>query len=201
MQSLLDLFEVTKEDLNPDLKKYRLYCDMDGVLSDFREQFDHLFGMTPDEAKDRFGAAGFWDKIHNQGKGFWATMPWTPGGQKLWSAISKYNPTLLTAPPREPGGYGLDPASMNGKKSWAKSHLSPAPAGVTFRSAKNKVTIAQRDVAEGLIPILIDDKESTIEAWNAAGGIAFHHPENGDPSPVIKKIKELYEGQSTEEGI
>ncbi len=132
MQSLLDLFEVTKEDLNPDLKKYRLYCDMDGVLSDFKEQFDHLFGMTPDEAKDKYGAAGFWDRVHSQGKGFWATMPWTPGGQKLWSAISKYNPTLLTAPPREPGGYGLDPASMNGKKSWAKSHLSPAPAGKTI---------------------------------------------------------------------
>lgn len=201
MQSLLDLFEVTREDLNPELKKYRLYCDMDGVLSDFRGQYDHLFGLNPDDAKSKFGEPGFWQKIHTHGARYWATMPWTPGGSMLWNAISEYKPTLLTAPPRKQNGKELDPVTMEGKKKWAKDHLSPQPEGIIFRSSKKKVEIAQRDVAEGLIPILIDDREDTIKAWNDAGGIGLHHPENGDPSKVIQKIKELYEGESTKERI
>jgi hypothetical protein len=199
--SLLDLLEVTKEDLNPDLQKYRLYCDMDGVLSNFRTQYDHLFGMTPDEAKEVLDEPRFWAKIHNHGAKYWATMPWTPNGNQLWNVISKYNPTLLTAPPRKENGKEMDPVTMQGKAEWAETHLEPQPKEIIFRPSKRKVEIAQRDVAQGLLPILIDDREDTIKAWNAAGGIGLHHPENGNPSEVIKKIQELYEGESIKEGV
>ena len=200
MQSLLDLFEVTKEDLNPDLKKYRLYCDMDGVLCDFKGRFEMLFGKGPREIENEKGAPYFWAMIRNVGSKYWSRMPWTPGGQTLWNAIKVYDPAILTAPPRKKGDFqSFDPSAMEGKSEWVKTNLGDYP--VLFKRSKDKKDIAAQDVANGLIPILIDDRESNISGWEAAGGIGLHHPENGSPSEVIKKLKELYEGQSTEERV
>ena len=200
MQSLLDLFEVTKEDLNPDLKKYRLYCDMDGVLCDFRGRFEMLFGKGPREIENEKGAPYFWAMIRNVGSKYWSRMPWTPGGQTLWNAIKVYDPAILTAPPRKKGDFqSFDSSAMEGKSEWVKTNLGDYP--VLFKRSKDKKDIAAQDVANGLIPILIDDRESNISGWEAAGGIGLHHPENGSPSEVIKKLKELYEGQSTEERV
>lgn len=200
MQSLLDLFEVTREDMNPDLKKYRLYCDMDGVLCDFKGRFEDLFGKGPREIENEKGAPYFWAMIRNVGAKYWSRMPWTPGGKTLWSAIKGYEPSLLTAPPRKKGEFGsFDPSAMEGKSEWVKTHLGSYP--VLFKSSKDKKEIAAQDVANGLIPILIDDREDNISGWEAVGGLGLHHPENGDPSKVISKLKELYEGQSTEERV
>lgn len=200
MQSLLDLFEVTKEDLNPDLKKYRLYCDMDGVLCDFKGRFEMLFGKGPREIENEKGAPYFWAMIRNVGSKYWSRMPWTPDGQTLWNAIKVYDPAILTAPPRKKGDFqSFDPSAMEGKSEWVKTNLGDYP--VLFKRSKDKKDIAAQDVANGLIPILIDDRESNISGWEAAGGIGLHHPENGSPSEVIKKLKELYEGQSTEERV
>ena len=200
MQSLLDLFEVTKEDLNPDFKKYRLYCDMDGVLCDFKGRFEMLFGKGPREIENEKGAPYFWAMIRNVGAKYWSRMPWTPGGQTLWNAIKVYDPAILTAPPRKKGDFqSFDPSAMEGKSEWVKTNLGDYP--VLFKRSKDKKDIAAQDVANGLIPILIDDRESNISGWEAAGGIGLHHPENGSPSEVIKKLKELYEGQSTEERV
>lgn len=200
MQSLLDLFEVTKEDLNPDLKKYRLYCDMDGVLCDFKGRFEMLFGKGPREIETEKGMPYFWAMIRNVGAKYWARMPWTPGGKTLWNAIKGYDPAILTAPPRKKGDFqSFDPSAMEGKSEWVKTNLGDYP--VLFKRSKDKKDIAAQDVANGLIPILIDDREGNISGWEAAGGIGLHHPENGNPSEVIKKLKELYEGQSTKEGV
>ena len=201
-KSLLDLFEVTKEDINPDLKKYRLYCDMDGVLCDFRTRFEDLFGKGPREVEADKGAPYFWAMIRNVGVKYWSRMPWTPGGQTLWNAIKVYEPKLLTAPPRKKGDFhALDPITMEGKTEWAATNLGLGASDILFKKSKDKKLIAQQDVANGLIPILIDDREDNIKGWESVGGLGLHHPENGNPSEVIKKIKELYEGESTEEGV
>lgn len=199
-KSLLDLFEVTKEDMNPDLEKLRLYCDMDGVLCDFKGRFEYLFGKGPREIEAEKGMPYFWAMIRNVGPKYWSRMPWTPGGQALWNAIKNYDPTILTAPPRKKGDFSsFDPSAMEGKSEWVKSNLGQYP--VIFKRSKDKKDIAAQDVANGLIPILIDDRVDNITGWNDAGGIGIHHPENGSPSEVIKKIKELYEGESTKERI
>ena len=200
-ESLLDLLEVTKEELNPEIKKYRLYCDLDGVLCDFKGRFEHLFGKGPREVEQEKSAAYFWAMIRNVGAKYWARMPWTPGGQVLWSAIKVHNPMVLTAPPRSKDFQSFEPTALEGKEAWVVENLSISANRVIFRSSKKKQEIAEQDVAKGLIPILIDDREDTIARWNQAGGIGVHHPENGDPSEVIKKIKELYERDSTEERV
>ena len=201
---------LTEDEQNP-TKKFRLYCDMDGVLCDFDAQFmkmlnDRNYGgkhyrteeldgiSSPSDFESKMGAEEFWKFIDEIcGKKFWAEMEWTPGGSQLWGAISNYNTSLLTAPSR-------NMISRIGKRSWAKSHLSPSPENIIFKYSAYKQEVAEQDVAKGLEPILIDDRRDIIDRWQAAGGIGIHHPKNGDPSQVIKRIKKLY-GESAQEGI
>lgn len=209
MGKLVELL-LTQEEQNP-TKKFRLYCDMDGVLCNFDEQFmkmlkDKNFGgkhyrteelqgiETPSDFESKFGGPEFWKFIDEIcGKDFWAKMEWTPGGQQLWGAISNYSPSLLTAPSR-------NMISRIGKRSWAKAHLSPSPENIIFKYSTYKQEVAEEDVAKGLEPILIDDRQDIIDRWQAAGGIGIKCPKNGDTSQVIKRIQKLY-GESAEEGI
>lgn len=209
MGQLADLL-FTEDEQNP-TKKFRLYCDMDGVLCNFDQRFmdmlkdknyggkhyreEELNGISsPSDFESKMGKNEFWRFIDGIcGKKFWSEMDWTPGGQQLWHAISKYSPSLLTAPSQ-------NLISRIGKRSWAKQHLSPAPTGIVFKYSAFKQEQAQEDVANGLEPILIDDRRDIIDRWQAAGGIGIHHPKSGDPSQVIKRIQKLY-GESAEEGI
>ena len=189
-----------------DVSKLRLYCDMDGVLCNFDQRFDDLFGKQPSEVESEKGTPYFWGMIHRVGKKFWSRMDWTPHGQELWTAISEHKPTLLTAPPKKQGDFSqLDPVTMEGKQEWADMNLSPAPAGITFKASKDKQQVAEQDVANGLTPILIDDRKDIIDRWKAAGGIGLNVPKNGNPSEAIERIKKLYkvedEGESSEERI
>lgn len=203
MGKLADLLLFEEEH---DVEKLRLYCDMDGVLCDFDKRFDQLFGKSPKEVEDTKGTGYFWAMIHRVGKKFWSRMDWTPNGQRLWNVISQHNPTLLTAPPRKQGDFNqLDPVTMEGKQEWADLNLNPSPAGIIFKSSKEKQQIAAEDVAAGLTPILIDDRQDIIERWQAAGGIGLHVEKAGDPSKAIERIKKLYqledERESSEERI
>ena len=115
-------------------------------------------------------------------------MEWTPHGETLWEYIRDFNPTLLTAPSQEQ-------SSRDGKVEWVNRELTPIPP-IIFRQAKEKHL-----ECSGPDDILIDDREDTIERWNAAGGIGIYHPENGDPSNVITRLKKLGYVKSSEEGI
>jgi hypothetical protein len=203
MGKLADLLLFEEEH---DVSKLRLYCDMDGVLFYFVKRFDDLFAKQPSEIEQEKGTPYFWAMIRRVGKKFWSRMDWTPNGQRLWNEISAHKPTLLTAPPKKQGDFSqLDPVTMEGKQEWADSNLSPAPAGIIFKASKDKQQVAQEDVANGLTPILIDDRRDIIERWQNAGGIGLHVEKNGDPSEAIQRIKKLYqvkdEGESSEERI
>ena len=189
-----------------DVSKLRLYCDMDGVLCNFDQRFEDLFGKEPSEVESERGTPYFWGMIHRVGKKFWSRMDWTPHGQELWDAISEHKPTLLTAPPKKQGDFSqLDPVTMEGKQEWADVHLIPGPAGIIFKASKDKQQVAEQDVADGLTPILIDDRKDITDRWTAAGGIGLNVPKNGNPSKAIERIKKLYkvedEGESSEERI
>jgi superoxide dismutase, Fe-Mn family len=200
-KSLLDLFEVTKEDMNPELKKYRLYCDMDGVLCDFKYRFEYLFGKGPREIEAEKGAPYFWGMIRRVGAKFWSGMPWTPSGRQLWSAIKGYDPKLLTAPPRAYRDFSnFEPTAVEGKTQWAGQNLGLDSSDVIFKRSKDKQEIALKDVSQGFIPILIDDRRDNISNWVAAGGIGIHHPENtSDISPILERLRKLYKEEPADD--
>jgi hypothetical protein len=200
MRSLVELL-LTEEDLN---SQYQIYCDMDGVLTNFEGRFrdmlkevgkkyyskEELEGITrPKHFEKKFGQGEFWKLIDEQGEDFWAGMEWMPNGQALWDFISPYNPNILSSPSK-------DNSSRLGKRMWIRQNLSPAPKEIIFEKAEDK----QQHAA--LNHILIDDKPSNISEWKAKGGIALE-VKDGNIEPVIKALKELGYGtrEFTEKGV
>jgi len=171
---LLEAYPIVEE---KELPKYKIYCDMDGVLTDFEARFEHFSGMSPKEYESKKGIKAFWHLIDEEvGVKFWSEMGWMPQGLRLWKFISKHNPDILTSPSR-------DPKSRIGKNEWVKKHITDTPK-VIFAYSKNKQNYANEN------SILIDDKPSNIAEWEQAGGIAIKC-KNGDVSTVINKLKEL----------
>ena len=175
--SIVDLLEAHPPTLEEKTSKYKIYCDMDGVLTDFEERFDHFTGMHPQAYEKKHGTPSFWNLIDVKiGLRFWSEMNWMPEGQRLWSFIAPFQPTLLTSPSR-------DNTSRLGKNTWVKNNLPQSPK-VIFAYSKSKQQYANEN------SILIDDKPSNIEEWEASGGIAIRC-KDGNVTPVIKKLKEL----------
>ena len=176
-KSLVELLEAYPIQEEKEQPQYKIYCDMDGVLTNFEARFDHFTGMHPQEYEKAKGTQAFWNLIDVEiGVRFWVGMDWMPQGEQLWNFIKKFNPSLLTSPSR-------DNSSRLGKSLWVRNKLSPKPK-VIFAYSKDKQRYATPN------SILIDDKPSNIEEWKAAGGIAFR-VKNGDIVPALKGLKEL----------
>lgn len=176
------------EDLGKNtLPSYKIYLDMDGVLTDFQGRFEKFTGSSPEEwfnnkkleYSDKEAQKLFWKIIDvDVGEEFWSEMNWTPKGKYIWDLTKKYNPILLTSPSR-------NKVSKTGKLKWADKNLTPTPK-VIFRESKKKKEFSDEN------SILIDDKPSNIEDWKNSGGIAIHHPTNSsDVSKIEIKLKKL----------
>ena len=89
--------------------KPRIYCDMDGVLCDFKSAAEKVTGMSI--SKWSYASkTEKWQPIKDTPK-FWHTMPWQSGGRSLWSFISKHKPHILSAYVEE----SFDPNCIPGK--------------------------------------------------------------------------------------
>ena len=172
---LLDAYPIQEEKPKP---PYKIYCDMDGVLTNFRSRFEHFTGYAdPQEYEAKYGRRKFWDLIDVQvGIKFWSDMDWMPGGKQLWDFIAPYNPDILTSPSKDNG-------SRLGKNLWVKNNISQQPK-VNFAYSKDKQRFAHENA------ILIDDKKSNIREWAAKGGIAIRCV-YGNIDPVLEKLREL----------
>ena len=156
-------------------QQYTIYCDMDGVLTNFDKQFKELSGgIAPKDYEDKYGKDAFWSLISEGGVGYWVGMPWMPNGKQLWEYISKYNPIILSAPSREN-------ESRLGKRLWVRNNLKPKPK-LILASAANKPNYSTRN------KILIDDRPDTIDNWNAKGGTGILFKST---SQVIEELKKL----------
>lgn len=151
--------------------EYNLYCDLDGVLTNFSKGYYNLTGV---DLNGRFyNNKNFWEPIDKAGRKFWSDLEWMKDGKKLWSYIEKYNPEILSAP-------SDDVSSRVGKFDWVKRELPGVH--LNLRSMEYKKEFANPQ------SILIDDNETNVLDWNNAGGIAIHHK---SAKETIKKLKEL----------
>ena len=155
--------------------EYKIYSDMDGVLTDFDKSFEkYSKGIPPREYEKKFGKEGFWELIDGQGKvGFWVGMPWMEDGKDYWNYIKDYDVELLSSPSRSE-------TSRLGKRLWVRNNLP----GIKLHLAQayNKKNYAEPN------HILIDDRKSNIEQWREAGGIGILHTSASD---TIKQLKAL----------
>ena len=173
MPNLLDLYEAIKP-------KYIIFCDMDGVLVDFDRGYKELTGKSTNH-KSVQDKNDFWRLLDKslEEKGleeydYWVNLPWMPDGRTLWDYIKGYKPYILTAP-------SLDPGSRKAKREWVDTEL-PEAKNIYFRKAQLKPDFSGKN------RILIDDREDTVEAWNAKGGIGIYHTSAAN---TIQQLKDL----------
>ena len=164
-----------------DKKNYKIYVDMDGVVADFDKRFTDLSGMSPSEFESKNGKNAFWDFIDVKHKlAFWVGIPPMSDAQSLMDYVSKHDYEMLTAP-------SIKKESLMGKglwiRNWANKGLFPSKPKVNYKPAKNKHHFAAPN------HILIDDKQSTIDSWNAAGGIGILHTSAGNTISQLKKLE------------
>lgn len=154
--------------------KYKIYCDMDGVISDFDKRFEEYTHMTPNKYKIEHGIHGFYDFINNKGIEFWTSIPWMPDGKRLWEYIKKEKPTLISVPTYEN-------SSFLGKKMWVTNNVPNTP--LILVSRQNKQDYAKKNT------ILIDDRFDTIDEWNEKGGIGILFKSTEQTINELKKLK------------
>lgn len=119
------------------------------------------------------------------GRFFGELAPLNDGVNDLWPFLNSLGVPvhILSAPVR--GREGTSTAE-DGKKLWIERHLDPQPESIIIVDAKDKQNWAVQD---GAVNLLVDDKGSTIESWNARGGIGILHiPRDSESS--ISRIRE-----------
>lgn len=185
--SLTELL-LTEEDFTP---KYQIYCDMDGVLTDFEKRFITLLQKEgpkyysrevisqvtrPKHFEKLEGIEEFWKFIDQHiGLEFWSDMPWMPNGKDLWNFIAPYSPKILTSPSREN-------TSRLGKRLWVRNNITPSPE-VLFRYGAAKADFANQQA------ILIDDRPQNLQAFANKGGISIEC-KDGNIQLVIQELKQ-----------
>lgn len=152
-------------------QKYTIYCDLDGVLSDFNFPFEKYVKMPSRIFKDKHGEDAMWGKI-NEIDHFWLKMPLMKNANILWNYIKKYKPILLTTPAESVKQCKQD------KLDWVKEKLGNYK--VIFEKNKEKYATENS--------ILIDDREDNIADWKSRGGIGILFK---NAMQVISKLKEL----------
>ena len=155
--------------------EYKIYSDMDGVLTDFDKSFEkYSKGIPPREYEEKFGKDGFWKLIDGEGKvGFWVGMPWMEDAKQYWDYIKDFDVELLSSPSRSE-------TSRLGKRLWVRNNMPGVK--LTLAQAFNKKNYAEPN------HILIDDRKSNIDQWIAAGGIGILHTSAADTIQQLKKL-------------
>ena len=154
--------------------KYKIFSDMDGVLTDFDASFKKASdGIAPRDYEKKFGKDKFWELIDGKGVGYWVGMPYMSDGETYWNYIKDYNVELLSSPSRSQ-------TSRLGKRLWVRNNMP----GI-------KLTLAQAAKKQNYAApnhILIDDRKSNIDQWKSQGGIGILHTSAANTIQQLKKL-------------
>ena len=191
--------------------KYKVFCDLDGVLVDFDAGVKQLFnGRTPDQLPNQ---GMMWGAITKSDK-FYAKLPWTSDGKILWDELKVLEGVdILTGVPRAN-------KSRAEKFAWCKTNLEVAVNHVDMAGKKSahEVVTGRRKNKAGVVNVitcwsrnkhcesksnhvLIDDRLSLRDAWEERGGIFIHHTETERTLSMLREkgILESKKGGKTEE--
>jgi hypothetical protein len=161
--------------LEAEKKEKMVFCDLDGVLCDFRKQFKKRIGKDIDSIPDEKS----YDLVNSFPVDWWATMDWLPDGKQLWNYLRSHCSDLhiLSAPTTD-----IEGKSIKGKLLWLQRQGITADIGeknIILDQQKWKHVQPQKDC------YLIDDRPTNIEKWIKRGGIGILH------RSTAKTIKEL----------
>jgi hypothetical protein len=162
-----------------DAPRYRIFVDLDGVLSDFDTAVKDLTGHFPWELPD----SRMWPRLAKTPE-FYTNLPWMPDGYELWSYIRGYLPVVLTGVPR--GKW-----AEQQKRDWCARELGEDVPVITCFSRQKPEKAWEHLAEEGdtrATPVLIDDRERIREAWEAGGGVFIHHRSAGSSIEELQAL-------------
>ena len=163
-----------KPDIIKEQTTYKIFSDMDGVLTDFDTRFKkYSDGIAPSDYEKQYGKEKFWELADGPGVAFWVGMPWMSDGKQYWDYIKNYDVELLSSPSRSQ-------TSRLGKRLWVRNNMPGVK--LTLAQARNKQNYAAPN------HILIDDRKSNIDQWKAQGGIGILHTSADDTINQLKKL-------------
>lgn len=154
---------------------YKIYVDLDQVLTDFEKQVVDNLHKYPKDFKKK---SEMWKGITKLGTNFWSEMEFMHDGLRLWEYLKKFNPTILSAPINHP-------SCKQGKGIWIRRELGDDVEYI-LDSKKEKYATPES--------ILIDDRIQNIKKWEAAGGIGILHKNVED---TINQLKKLFGKETT----
>lgn len=179
----------------------RLFCDMDGVLTDFDRGFKRLRAnedhLKPKEYEKKHGKNSIWPLIDHRGIKFWKRLPWKKDGRELWDYIKRYTPIILSAPSKSPD-------SVKGKLYWLKLNLginekNPAKKVEEWDGSQKVILTADKGAfAKSKNDILIDDRRPNIDKWTEAGGTGILHNDSTDTIRILEEILAKLRGTEEE---
>ena len=158
----------------------KLYCDMDGVLADFKKGAEKATGVHISKWMN-LTKQDKWNPIKND-KSFWELLPWMPDGKQLWNYIKKHSPDILSAYVDK----NVDPNCIPGKTKWCRRNLGIGGARVNLVKRSQKQNYAQTGYRSPAV--LVDDYKPNIEQFTRRGGIGIHHT---SASNSIRQLKQL----------
>jgi len=150
----------------------RLFLDADGVLADFDEGARRLFGRDPASFEAKHGRREFWRRIATADN-FYGSLPEMPDARRLFDAVRKLDPTILT-------GLPIGNWAAPQKVAWAAEHFPGVPI----------ITCMARDKHKHMKPgdVLVDDRENHRSAYEAAGVLFVHHKNAEDSLSELAEI-------------
>eukprot|EP01062_Namystynia_karyoxenos_P035770 TRINITY_DN26121_c0_g1_i1.p3 TRINITY_DN26121_c0_g1~~TRINITY_DN26121_c0_g1_i1.p3 ORF type:complete len:221 (+),score=64.50 TRINITY_DN26121_c0_g1_i1:82-663(+) len=136
--------------------RWRVFCDLDGVLADFEKAVKRVTGRSVAEQDPR----QMWPALAKVDD-FFNRLDWMPEGRELWAHLLPHSPTVLTGLPR---GSWAAPQ----KRAWCSRELGPSVP---------VITCLRRDKPQygGRGSVLIDDTRANCADWVAAGGVFILH--------------------------
>jgi len=143
-----------------------LYLDMDGVVADFDEYAARTLGVPPSQG---IYPDEVWYKLATNARLYRDLLKTNYADQLVYECrdltLTKgYNLIFLTAVPK-----GNDvPWAFYDKMMWANRYFPDIPVHFGPFSKDKWHHCRPGD-------ILIDDRQSNIDEWQSAGGIAIHH--------------------------